>query len=138
MITSFFLFSAYTPGLMPQPEASCSSEAVPPALLTSFPTGPFPVALSSVTITPSFPCLRSELPPRVSARDHLDLPPRRPPTSRSRSPIRHESFSAPAAGQLRYLAIHQALHEAPTKIDHIDHLHNAVFHYEQLIHPSEA
>jgi hypothetical protein len=61
---------------------------------------------------------------RVSARNHLDLPP--------------ESFIAPAAGQLRYLAIHQALHEAPTKIDHTDHLHNPVFHYERLIHPSEA
>ena len=61
MITSFFLFSAYTPGLIPQPEASCSSEAVPLPLLTSFLTGPFPIALSQVQHSFLYDCFRRGL-----------------------------------------------------------------------------
>src|SRR5258708_34369614 len=78
---------------MPQPEASCSSEAVPPTLLTSFPTGPFPVALS-----PNIPSVTIR-----SCSWPITLP--RCPSSPVQSPNQ----------------------------DHIDHLHNAVFHYEQLI-----
>jgi hypothetical protein len=56
----------------------------------------------------SFPCLRTELPPRLSASGHLDLLPEPSPSPRSPSPTR-SSFSRSAPPRTQLISLLPAL-----------------------------